>query len=88
MQVLTRSLNHRISSAQFHLTQLRILSLCPMSPLLGDFIVPLFYQLSHKSSYFFPPGSLFSIEKGPLGVVLGGPEQQSLLLLPTVVKMV
>lgn len=65
-----------------------MLSLCPMSPLQGDFTVPLFYQLSHKSSYFFPPGSLFSIEKGPLGVVLGGPEQQSLLLLPTVVKMV
>lgn len=52
-------------------------------------MVLLFYQVSFKkSSYFFSPGSLFSIEKGPLGVVLGGPEQQSLLLLPTVVKMV
>lgn len=88
MQVLTQPLNHRISSAQFHLTQLRMLSLCHVSPPPGDFMVLLFYQVSLKSSYFFSPGSLFSIGKGPLGVVLGGPEQQSLLLLPTVVKMV
>lgn len=88
MKVLAQPLNHRISSAQFHLTQLRMLSLCHMSPLLGDFMALLFRQLALKISDFFPPGSLLSIEKGPLSVVLGGPEQQSLLLLPRVVKMV
>lgn len=65
-----------------------MLSLCHMSPVLGDFIALLFHQLALKISYFFPPGSLLSIEKRPLSVVLGGPEQQSLLLLPRVVKIV
>lgn len=65
-----------------------MLSLCHMSPLLGDFMALLFPQLALKISYFLPPGNLLSIEKGPLSVVLGGPEQQSLLLLPGVVNMV
>lgn len=65
-----------------------MLSLCHMSPLLGDFMALLFPQLALKIFYFLPPGSLLFIEKGPLSVVLGGPEQQGLLLLPRVVNMV
>lgn len=68
MKVLTQPLNHRISSAQFHLTQLRMLSLCHMSPLLGDFMALLFHQLDISFWGLFQ--CIFSWKPPPQGCCL------------------